>query len=127
MKTNGTYIDFDTALENFFQKYLVSELGASQNTIRSYRDAFVLLIDFFEGVKKVHPDRLSFEHITKDNVIEYLNWLETTKGSGTSTRNNRCAAIRIDGQVYDIYRSHSYGPVAESSVNQDKERDERNC
>ena len=107
MKTNGTYIDFDTALENFFQKYLVSELGASQNTIRSYRDAFVLLIDFFEGVKKVHPDRLSFEHITKDNVIEYLNWLETTKGSGTSTRNNRCAAIKSMAR-YMIYTDPSH-------------------
>ncbi len=93
MKSDSTYKDFGQTLENYFQRYLVSELGASHNTIRSYRDAFVLLIEFFEETMRIHPDQLSFEHIIKDNITKYLDWLET-KGCSMNTRNSRCAAIK---------------------------------
>lgn len=92
-KANETYKDLGKALEEFFSKYLISERGISHHTLRSYRDAFVLLLEFFDSVKNIKPDHLSLENITKDNINEFLNWLET-KGCSIVTRNNRCAAIK---------------------------------
>lgn len=57
--TAETYKDLGKELESFFNRYLVAERGVSQHTIRSYRDAFVLLIEYFESVKK-NKARTSF-------------------------------------------------------------------
>lgn len=47
-----TYKDLGKELESFFNRYLVAERGVSQHTIRSYRDAFVLLIEYLNLSKK---------------------------------------------------------------------------
>ena len=91
--TAETYKDLGKELESFFNRYLVAERGVSQHTIRSYRDAFVLLIEYFESVKKIKPERLSLEAFTKDNINGYLDWLEI-KGCSSTTRNIRCAAVK---------------------------------
>ena len=88
-----TYKDLGKELESFFNRYLVAERGVSQHTIRSYRDAFVLLIEYFESVKKIKPERLSLEAFTKDNINGYLDWLEYN-GCSSTTRNIRCAAVK---------------------------------
>ena len=88
-----TYKDLGKEIEGFFNRYLVAECGASHHTIRSYRDAFILLLDYFSSVKKIGIERLSLECFTKDNIIGYLNWLEE-RGCSATTRNNRCAAIK---------------------------------
>jgi len=91
--TAETYKDMGKELESFFNRYLVAERGVSQHTIRSYRDAFVLLIEYFESVKKIKPERLSLEAFSKDNINGYLDWLED-KGCSSTTRNIRCAAVK---------------------------------
>jgi len=91
--TAETYKDLGKELESFFNRYLVAERGVSQHTIRSYRDAFVLLIEYFESVKKIKPERLSLEAFSKDNINGYLDWLED-KGCSLTTRNIRCAAVK---------------------------------
>ncbi|MGR5574830.1 tyrosine-type recombinase/integrase [Bacteroides thetaiotaomicron] len=93
MKKAFNYKPFGKELEDFFNQYLISECGVSEHTIRSYRDAFIHLIDFFNEVKKINPDHLSLEHYTKENITDYLNWLEKN-GNSLSTRNNRSAAIK---------------------------------
>ena len=91
--TAETYKDLGKELESFFNRYLVAERGVSQHTIRSYRDAFVLLIEYFESVKKIKPECLSLEAFSKDNINGYLDWLED-KGCSSTTRNIRCAAVK---------------------------------
>ena len=93
MKKVFNYKPFGKELEDFFNQYLISECGVSEHTIRSYRDAFIHLIDFFNEVKRINPDHLSLEHYTKENITDYLNWLEKN-GNSLSTRNNRSAAIK---------------------------------
>ena len=68
-KTAETYKDFGKELESFFNRYLVAERGVSQHTLRSYRDAFILLIEYFETKKRIKPERLSLEAITKENEV----------------------------------------------------------
>ena len=49
MKTDVT--DFAEYLESFFTDYLAVEQGASKHTVRSYRDTFILLIDYMSDIK----------------------------------------------------------------------------
>lgn len=94
MIQKDNYFDFATCLEKFFSDYLIKERGASNHTIRSYRDTFVLLIDYLSKEKNIKPYNISFSHIGKECILEFLDWLECKRGCSTGTRNQRCAALR---------------------------------
>jgi len=89
-----SYKDFAEVLQDFFYVYLVKERGASGNTIRSYRDTFVHLIDYLKDVHNVNAEKVSLSIMTKDKILNYLDWLESNKSSSVSTRNQRYAALR---------------------------------
>jgi integrase/recombinase XerD len=84
--------DFSKYLTNFLTKYLSHERGSSSNTIASYRDTFVLLITFMES-KNITLNKLTLEKITRDTVVEFLNWVQTERKNTNATRNARLAAI----------------------------------
>lgn len=90
---NDKYMDFGKSLQNFFYEFLKKEYGASPNTIRSYRDTFVLLLDFFNDAKQVPAVRLSLAHMNRLTILEFLDWLEKKRGCSVRTRNQRCAAL----------------------------------
>lgn len=94
MIQKDNYFDFATCLEKFFSDYLIKERGASNHTIRSYRDTFVLLIDYLSKEKNIKPYNISFSHIGKECILEFLDRLECKRGCTTGTRNQRCAALR---------------------------------
>ena len=83
-----------TCLDNYFNVYLANVRGVSKNTRRSYRDAFMLFFSFLSKHTNTHIDKLSFKHITKENILEFLNHLETDKKNSTKTRNHRFIALR---------------------------------
>jgi len=88
------YKDLSVCLDNYFNIYLANVRGISKNTRRSYRDAFMLFICFLSRLTGVNIDKLTFKNITKDNVLAFLNHLETEKNNSTKTRNHRFIAIR---------------------------------
>jgi site-specific recombinase XerC len=51
MKTEVT--DFAEYLESFFTDYLGAEQGVSKHTVRSYRDTFILLIDYMSNTQGI--------------------------------------------------------------------------
>jgi len=85
--------DFSNYISDFISRYLPNEKGASANTITSYRDTFVLLLNFTEKVKLVKIEKLTLEKITKDTIIEFLDWIQKERKCSNSTRNARLAAI----------------------------------
>ena len=85
--------DFSNYISDFISRYLPNEKGASANTITSYRDTFVLLLNFTEKVKQVKIEKLTLEKITKDTIIEFLDWIQKERKCSNSTRNARLAAI----------------------------------
>lgn len=89
MKTS----DFAKYLSNFLSLYLPGQKNVSLNTIASYRDAFKLLLRFFESSKKVRIENITLSLITKDTVIAFLNWIEESRNCSISTRNQRLAAL----------------------------------
>ena len=85
--------NFGFHITKFFGEYLPSNLAASINTIKSYRDAFVQLINFFEKKYQIKSNKLSFDNITVSSIEDFLLWLEAEKRVSMATRNQRLAAI----------------------------------
>lgn len=85
--------DFSYYLTGFLTKFLPGEVGASQNTINSYRDTFILFLRFLRDEKNISADELTLKIIQKEWIIDYLDWIEGTRQCSTSTRNVRLAAL----------------------------------
>jgi integrase/recombinase XerD len=86
--------DFAKHLTDFLSKYLPGQRNLSINTIASYRDTFKLFLIFCEAEKKKKATQIKMSYISRDVVIEYLNWLEKKRNCSISTRNQRLAALR---------------------------------
>jgi integrase/recombinase XerD len=78
----------------FFQERLTLERRASVHTCDSYAYAFKLLLNYASKRLKVAPSRLELKQIDAPLVISFLNYLETTRSNGPSSRNVRLAAIK---------------------------------
>jgi site-specific recombinase XerD len=92
MKTDVT--DFAEYLESFFTDYLAAEQGVSKHTVRSYRDTFILLIDYMSDIQGICVNKLSMKDFNRDGILAFLNWLQDNRNNSVSTRNQRYAAIR---------------------------------
>lgn len=85
--------DFSKSLTDFLSKYLPGERGMSTNTISSYKITFILFINFIEAEKNINVNKLSLRDITKECIVEFLEWLQEKRHCSNSTRNVRLAAI----------------------------------
>ena len=81
-------------VQRFFSERLAGQLGASANTIASYRDTFRLLLGFAGPRCGKAPTDMDVSDIDVDLVAEFLEHLETERGNCVKSRNVRLAAIR---------------------------------
>jgi site-specific recombinase XerD len=81
-------------LRRFLLEDLVADRNLSSNSQKSYRDTFILLVQFMEARHGVRPDRLAVEHVSANVVREFLVHLQKERGNSDSTRNQRLAALR---------------------------------
>jgi len=89
MKTNSLLI----SLADYFDTYLPDVKGYSDNTITSYQYAFQLLFDFMDEEKGLPPEKVTFDSLSNEALLEYLSWLEIKRGCSPATRNLRRSAI----------------------------------
>jgi len=85
--------DFSRNLTTFLSKYLPGERGMSPHTISSYKFTFVLFISFMEKQKGLNVSKIELKDITKESVVEFLNWLQSNRKCSDATRNVRLAGI----------------------------------
>jgi integrase/recombinase XerD len=78
----------------FLQQFLSVERGGSVNTCESYAYAFKLLFEYASKCLKVNPSELHLEQLDARLIVNFLNYLETSRGNGPNTRNIRLAAIK---------------------------------
>lgn len=81
-------------LSRFLGIYLPHDRNVSPNTIASYRDTFVSFLTYLKDNKGIKAEKITFEVLNRDNVVDYLRWIVEEQRSSISTRNNRLAAIR---------------------------------
>ena len=107
-------MEFSYYLSNFLARYLPGDVGASQNTILSYRDTFTLFLKYYKSCKNVLPENITLDMLTKETVCAFLHWLEDERNCGVSTRNQRLAAIHSFCrfmQTEDVVRLNQYQRV----------------
>jgi len=85
--------DFPRYLSYFLSKYLPGQKNASMHTIAAYRDTFKLFLIFCGTEKSMRPEMIMMPNLTKELIIEYLDWLEEKRGCSISTRNHRLAVL----------------------------------
>ncbi len=80
-------------LESYFNAYLPTAKGLSPTTIKSYKTAFRVLLEFLYSKKGINAGEIKFEDLTSDVVSEFLDWLETERKCSISTRNHRLSVL----------------------------------
>lgn len=86
--------DFQFYLTDFFSNFLPNHKNVSKNTIALYRDCFVLFLQFCSNEKNINIDKITFNDISRDLILEFLSWLENTRKNSIQTRNQRLAALK---------------------------------
>src|SRR5258708_31548423 len=89
----GTPAGLGRDLVKFFDDFLPAQRGLSPHTIRSYRDALVLLLQFASRDAKRPVERLDIPDLTADPIATLLASLETDRHNGIATRNARLGEI----------------------------------
>ena len=81
-------------IHDYLKIYLPKQRNVSPNTIRSYRKALEELLDYIKECEQIPLGQVTFEHLTIDMVLSFLEYLEMEKGCSIPTRNTRFSAIR---------------------------------
>jgi integrase/recombinase XerD len=81
-------------VRGFLTIYLPKNKCSSQHTVKAYRDTLNLFRQFMLEVKKIAFTQIHFDQINHEVIYEFLVWLQNTRGSATSTKNHRLAAIK---------------------------------
>lgn len=85
--------DFALRLTAFLTDYLPGQRNLSQHTIRSYRDAFTLLLRFVRDERRIAPERLHIEDLTAPVILEFLAHLQSARHCSPRTCNQRLGAL----------------------------------
>jgi integrase/recombinase XerD len=87
--------DLGVGITRFFEEYLPGQRGMSVHTIRSYRDAVVLMLQFVARDARREVEQLSIKDFTAERVLKFLQFLETNRHNGIATRNARLGALHV--------------------------------
>jgi len=80
-------------IRRFLLEHLVNERNLAANTRRSYRDTMCQLLPFVSARLHRAVDRLAVVDVSSKLVREFLCDVESSRGCGIATRNQRLAAI----------------------------------
>lgn len=86
--------NFSKLLQTFLTDYIIGECNYSLNTKASYSTTFYLLIEFLNKVHKIKSNDITFNNLSKEIIIEFLDYLENGRNTKISTRNQRLASIK---------------------------------
>lgn len=81
-------------IHDYLKIYLPNQRNVSPNTLRSYRKALEELLDFVKEQEQIPLGSITFEHLTVNTILMFLEHLEMEQDCSIPTRNTRFAAIR---------------------------------
>jgi integrase/recombinase XerD len=101
-------------VQSFFQQYLRGTRGASDHTVRAYREALRLFFMFLVGRRSRSAADLDLDDLQADAVLTFLDHVESQRGNSVATRNCRLVAIRSFVRHllrHDLSRADQYGRI----------------
>lgn len=81
-------------LQTYFSVFATTQRDLSTHTIRTYRDSWRLFLIFLAQTTGLPVHKIDLEHVTVENVLAFLNYLESQRGNSIATRNARLSAIK---------------------------------
>jgi integrase/recombinase XerD len=96
--------DLAQLVQRFFEEFLPGLRGMSTHTIRSYRDALILLLRFLARDTRQRIETLELTEITAARVERFLMSLERERHNGITTRNTRLAALHTFSRFLAMQR-----------------------
>ena len=90
---SDSFHSFPLLLQQFFA-HLRTTQEVSIHTIAAYRDTLKLLLHFIAKERRVSLDRITFEALSPETILTFLEHLQKERHNTTRTRNARLAAIR---------------------------------
>ena len=85
---------FYRTVRDFLSVYLPKQRGASPNTVKSYREALNLLVEYIRNTEDKALEAVSFQCLSVESISAFLQWLETERNCGVTTRNQRMSAVK---------------------------------
>ncbi len=83
-----------SCLHQYFTQYLPLIKGASEQSIKAYKQTFSLFLHFLAGYHSIKIKSLKIEHLTVEAVLAFLHHLEKDRKNSVQTRNHRLAVIK---------------------------------
>lgn len=96
-------------IHDYLKIYLPNQRNVSPNTLRSYRKALEELLDYVKEQEQIPLGSITFEHLTANTILMFLEHLEIEQDCSIPTRNTRFAAIRA---FMDYAADHDVALVA---------------
>ncbi len=81
-------------MQLFFTQRLAKQRQASPATVRSYRNAIVLLLRFAQERTGTPPSALDWDDLGVETISAFLDHLEADRNNSARSRNARLAALR---------------------------------
>lgn len=103
-------------LDAYISRHLPRAVGASVNTVKSYKYAFRLLIEFMYQQKEIQADKITFENLDYVTLMEFFTWIEEERGCSVSTKNQRLSAL-ASFSGYAQNRDFAAAVVFRNSIN----------
>lgn len=91
MKTNTQ--QFQDLLQKFFLQRLINQKNVTPDTVKSYRDTFRLYFRYLDAIHHLAPHKITLRQIEADFILNFLDYLKSTRNNKPQTINNRLAAI----------------------------------
>lgn len=85
---------FFRMIRDFLTVYLPRQKAASPNTVKSYKNTLNLFLDYSKEKIGIPSMRLSFQHITRGHVENFLDWLEEERRYSVTSYNQRLAGLK---------------------------------
>lgn len=82
-------------INTFLNEYVPSQKTQSSHTLKSYRYALTLYINFLETAKKISEEFLCGACFSRTTIEEWLQWLMEQRGCSHKTCNSRLASLRV--------------------------------
>ena len=83
----NNYSIFLSLSEDFIGNYLSNGKGLSLNTIKSYKYAFRLLIEFMYKQKGIDANKIQFSNLDYNTLLSFFDWIVSIRKCSTKTRN----------------------------------------
>lgn len=81
-------------IQKYFVTYLPDVKKYSPNTIRAYKKALSMFLDYVQAQEGTKLRNLTFDKLDSEMLMAFLDYLESEQGCSVSTRNHRLHCIR---------------------------------